>query len=157
MLVLGIDPGLVSTGFAIIKQHIDGNIYSVGTSTVTTCSSESLPKRLLKITCYLERILKDYNVSQIGIEEIFVNKKNPLSSIKLCHARGAILSSCAKSGIPIYEFSARYIKQNIVGTGNATKDQVRYMSKVLIKDSYGSNEHEFDAYATAYVCLTSNR
>ena len=132
MIILGIDPGLTQTGFGLInvgsKQPtlIDyGVIKPPGVD-------HPLSDRLFVINSDIIKIIKKYKPSILVVEDIFYSK-NARSTIMLSHARAAALLAGSQSSMPIYEYSARKVKQSITGNGNSQKEQLQYMVKAILK------------------------
>ena len=125
MIVLGIDPGLVQTGYGLIKINGD-NKEVLDYGTISPNSKDSLSKRLYTIYSDLIEIIDNFNPNTMVIEEVFYGK-NVKSALLLGHARGAAMVCASKYNIPVFEYSARKIKQSITGNGNAHKTQVKFM------------------------------
>ena len=125
MTLLGIDPGLVTTGFGLINNTNNKNkIIDYGT--IVPDKTENLSQRLNTIYEDLSYIINKYSPSIMVIEEVFYGK-NVKSALLLGHARGVAMICAAKKGIPVFEYSARKIKQSVTGNGTAHKSQVQYM------------------------------
>lgn len=145
--ILGIDPGLANTGWAIIQEN-DSKLEFIESGTIITKANEEISSRIKKIGESINDVLQRFNIDETSLEEVFVNKNN-MSSLKLGHARGAIILSVANNNIPITEYSATHIKKAIVGTGRCSKDQINMMVRVLVPKASPKNEHEADAIAIA--------
>ena len=157
MIILGIDPGLTQTGYGLINASmrqpflIDyGVIKPPGVD-------HDLSDRLLVINSDIFKIIEEYKPSVLVVEDIFYGK-NVKSTILLSHARSAVLLAGAQSKMPIYEYSARKIKQSLTGNGNAHKDQVKFMVTNLLKlkEPPKSNDAS-DALAIAICYMLQNR
>ena len=146
-LVIGIDPGLNHTGWGLIKTE-GSQIKYVSSGTINTKLTESLPDRIHFIYQSLKEVIIEYSPDYFAIEETFVNK-NPQSSMKLGYARAAAILAAKNSQIPIYEYSAKYVKKAIVGSGNADKNQIAFMLKTLLPGAKPASEDEADALAVA--------
>ena len=125
MIVLGIDPGLVQTGYGLIKVGSENN-QAIDYGTISSSSKDKLASRLLAIYNDLLSIIDQYKPSIMAIEEVFYGK-NVKSALLLGHARGVSMICAAKYNIPVFEYSARKVKQSITGNGNAHKSQVKFM------------------------------
>ncbi len=148
-IILGIDPGLGHTGWGIIKKH--GNSISyIACGTISSNPKNSLSQRLLTIKNGLQEAINTHNPNQCAIEETFVNK-NPLSSLKLGHARGAAILTCSLNGLNPYEYAATLVKKTVVGAGRADKSQIAMMVKTLLPKAGIKSEDEADALAVA-IC-----
>lgn len=147
MLILGIDPGLANTAYGLVNYK-DNKFTFVHCGTVSTSPKEQMAIRVSKIFDAINSICREYKPQQCAIEEVFVNKNN-LSSLMLGHARGVAMASVGVEGVAVYEYSAKKIKKSIVGNGNATKEQMAYMMRILLPKNTAENDHEVDALATA--------
>jgi crossover junction endodeoxyribonuclease RuvC len=129
MIILGIDPGSITTGFGVIRQESSKQYYVVSGCIKT--GNKPWAERLLQIYQDITEIIRTYLPEQAAIEQVFVNK-NVASALKLGHARGAAMLAIANVGINIAEYSPRKIKQAVVGHGGAEKIQVQHMVKALL-------------------------
>ena len=135
MKIIGIDPGLVQTGFGIINVR-DVEVSIIDYGVIRPVSKESLSKRLFTIYSDVCEIISKYNPQVFAIEEVFYGK-NVKSAMRLGQARGAAMVAAASKDIPIYEYSARKVKQSITGNGNAHKSQIKFMVKVKLNMDHG--------------------
>ena len=147
MIILGLDPGLGTTGWGIIRAQ--GNRLShIANGQLKTSASEPLPRRLSHLASQLEAILADHQPDATAVEEVFVNK-NPQSTLKLGQARGVILMIAARSGLEVGEYAARLVKKAVVGTGGAEKAQVHAMVQRLLPGAAIAGPDAADALAVA--------
>ena len=129
-VLLGIDPGSRKTGFGIIR--IDRNQPSYVTSgTIQLPVKEPLGARLKVLFESLSEIIATHQPTVAAIESVFMAKSAD-SALKLGHARGAAMVACVMNDLEVYEYAARQIKQSVVGTGAATKQQIQHMVTVLL-------------------------
>lgn len=145
-VIIGIDPGSRITGYGIIKS--DGNKNEYITSGCINASKGDFFRRLKQIFNEISLIITTYNPDESAIEQVFLHA-NPNSALKLGHARGAAVLALAEQNLPINEYSARQIKQAVVGYGSADKSQVQYMIKMLLKIKDDIKEDAADALAAA--------
>ncbi len=129
MRILGIDPGSRITGIGIIES--DGRHSQHVFSTCIRLGNAAFPIRLGKIYQEIELIIREFQPQQMAIEDVFLSN-NPSSALKLGQARGAAICATVMQGIPVFEYSAREIKQAVVGKGSADKSQVQHMVKLLL-------------------------
>jgi crossover junction endodeoxyribonuclease RuvC len=130
MIILGLDPGLGTTGWGVIAAT--GNRLShIANGQIKTDPKQALSERLVTLDRELEDILLEYRPEAAAVEEVFVNT-NPQSTLKLGQARGVILLGASKSGIAVGEYAARLVKKAIVGVGNADKNQIHAMVSRLL-------------------------
>jgi len=128
--ILGLDPGLGTTGWGLIRA--EGNRLShVANGQLKTDSSAPLPKRLVHLADQLEALIADNRPETAAVEEVFVNQ-NPQSTLKLGQARGVVIMVAARAGIDVGEYAARLVKKAVVGVGNAEKAQVHAMVSRLL-------------------------
>ena len=130
-LILGIDPGSRKTGFGII--NVDGGQHDYVTSGVIQLPiKQELPERIKVLVESIHEIISIHCPQQVAIEQVFM-AKNAGSALKLGQARGAAIAACVADGVEVAEYSARQIKQAVVGTGAANKEQVQHMVKILLR------------------------
>lgn len=146
---MGVDPGSISTGYGVIKKQTEG-LQCLGFGIVQPNRSLRYPERLLFIHESLITLLNTYQPDELAIEEIFTSK-NIKSAIKLGQARGVALMAAAKMKIDVFEYPALVVKKAVVGYGQATKEQVRYMLKKMFSIEEDLNLNASDALAIA-VC-----
>ncbi len=125
-IVVGIDPGTAITGYGVVESEPDGGVSLLECGVIRTSSSEPLPLRIREIFEGIQEIIHRFRPWAVAVEDVFQGK-NVRSALTLGHARGAILLAAALDDLTIAEYSPREIKSAVVGTGNATKDQVGYM------------------------------
>ena len=147
MIVLGLDPGLGTTGWGLIRA--DGNRLShIANGHLKTDSKSQLPDRLAHLADQLEALIREHQPQAAAVEEIFVNK-NPQSTLKLSQARGVALMLAARAGITVGEYAARLVKKAVVGTGAAEKAQVHAMVARLLPGIQIAGPDAADALAVA--------
>lgn len=149
MRILGIDPGLVKTGWGIIEYRA-GALSYVAAGTVAPPVRQELAGRLLCLHEKLHDVIDCYRPEVAAIEETFVNM-NAASTLKLGNARGAILLSLAQAGLPVAEYAALLVKKSVVGVGRAEKGQVGMMVRTLLPRCDASGADALDALAIA-IC-----
>lgn len=154
MKIIGIDPGLTKTGVGIIEVK-NNSIFFVAAKTIYSKPSEPFSERLKHFHDILSEIVKIYQPNEAAIEETFINS-NPTSSLKLGHARGALILTLSLCGLKVSEYSSTAVKKAVVGVGKAQKDQVQAMIKILLAKSDFKTEDEADALAVA-ICHNNNR
>ncbi|QGR02105.1 crossover junction endodeoxyribonuclease RuvC [Ehrlichia ruminantium] len=133
MNIIGIDPSLNCTGWAVLSVCNDdlNKIHVVNNGAISTNSKETIGQRLYKIHNEFLNIIDSYKVNIASIEEVFINK-NPKSSISLCYARGTILLTLSITNTPLFEYSANRVKKSITGNGHAKKEQVCFMVENIL-------------------------
>ncbi len=147
MIVLGLDPGLGTTGWGVIIA--EGNrLAHIANGRIATDAKAELPARLAHLAQSLHQMLITHSIVSAGIEEVFVNS-NAQSTLKLAQARGALLSVLGFKQIPVSEYAPRQVKQAVVGTGAAEKVQVHAMVKRLLPGVQIDGSDAADALAVA--------
>lgn len=149
MIIIGIDPGLIKTGWGVINK-IDNQIKYIASGAIKTNIKLPLSERLLNIYDNVGELIKTYKPEHLSIEETFVNN-NPLSSLKLGHARGVAILAAALNNVPVFEYSPNLIKKTITGAGKAEKQQMVAMIKYIFPGISPKTEDEADALCIA-VC-----
>lgn len=145
-IILGVDPGSRITGYGVIRadgrhiEYIDSGCIRVG--------EKPMAERLQTIFQSLATLIAEYRPEEFAIEQVFM-ARNPDSALKLGQARGAAIVSAATSGLAVHEYSARQVKQAVVGKGGADKSQVQHMVQVLLSLSRKPQADAADALAIA--------
>ena len=147
-VILGIDPGSRVTGFGLINSS--GNKLEYVNSGCIKTQTKLLPERLKIIFDQLCGVIECHQPEQAAIEEVFMGN-NASSALKLGQARGAAMVACLSFDLSLSEYSARKVKQAVVGAGAADKAQVNHMVKALLKIKDNLAEDAADALAVA-IC-----
>lgn len=150
-IILGIDPGSRTTGYGVIKSEKNKQIYiDSGCIRTQTAASEadSIADRLKIIFAGVSEIIRLYKPDQFSIEQVFM-ARNADSALKLGQARGAAIVAAVSNDIPVFEYSARQIKQAVVGKGAADKAQVQHMVCYLLNLPAAPQADAADALAAA--------
>lgn len=145
-ILLGIDPGSRHTGYGVIEQ-VGNRSRALAFGTISTSGAEMAP-RLGTIFAGLCEVMSAHRPEEVSIEKVFM-ARNPDSALKLSQARGAALTAVVQSGVPVFEYSARQVKQAVVGRGGAEKVQVAEMVKHLLGLEKRPQEDAADALAIA--------
>ena len=152
--ILGVDPGLRSTGWGVIEAA-GSRLGFVGCGSIQTDAATSLAERLASIHRALAGLIEREGPREAAIEETFVNR-DPQSTLKLGQARGVALAALALQGLPVAEYAANLIKKTVVGVGHAEKAQVAMMVKMLLPASQVRSPDAADALAVA-ICHAQHR
>jgi crossover junction endodeoxyribonuclease RuvC len=152
--ILGLDPGLRHTGWGIIEAR--GNRLSfVADGVLEPDPKLTLAERLQVLFAGVQELVARYAPHECAIEETFVNQ-NPVSTLKLGHARAAVMLPPAAAGILVAEYKPNLVKKSVVGAGHAEKAQVVAMMRMLLPGSKSGSEDAADALAVA-VCHAHHR
>jgi crossover junction endodeoxyribonuclease RuvC len=131
MIILGVDPGTLVTGYGVIEER-NGKFKVLVSDVVKNRSEQSMPIRLRAIYTSLCKVIERYHPDEFAIETAFYGK-NAQSAMKLGHARGVAILAAVNAEIPTSEYSPREVKRAVVGSGAASKDQVSYMIQSILK------------------------
>lgn len=145
-IILGIDPGSRITGYGVIKQ-VGGKFEYLGSGCIRMQGDE-LASRLQQIFNGISEIINQFQPTGFAIEQVFM-AKNADSALKLGQARGAAIVAATNNNLPVAEYSARQIKQAVVGKGSADKVQVQHMVTHILNLSATPQADAADALAVA--------
>ncbi|MCC6473972.1 MAG: crossover junction endodeoxyribonuclease RuvC [Burkholderiales bacterium] len=146
--ILGVDPGLRSTGFGVIEKSGQRIAY-VTSGRIRTPLGE-VAERLRSILEGLRAVIAQSRPQQVAVEKVFVNA-NPQSTLLLGQARGTALCAVIDAGLPVSEYTALQVKQAVVGNGHADKTQVQEMVRRLLALPAAPGADAADALACA-IC-----
>jgi len=152
--ILGLDPGLRHTGWGVIES-IGNKLIHVADGVIEPNAKLSLAERLSVLFGAVCDIVTEYDPHECAIEDSFVNK-NPISTLKLGHARAAAMLAPATAEIPVFEYKPNLIKKSVVGAGHADKAQVAAMVGMLLPGSRAGSPDAADALAVA-ICHAHHR
>ncbi len=147
--VLGIDPGSRKTGYGVIDVQ-GGKLYFVACGVVKTTPQYSFSHRLNEIFEGINEVVQLHDPVVAAVEDVFM-ANNPRSALKLGHARGAAVVAAMQSGLMVYDYSPRVVKQAVAGYGQAAKEQVQHMVRVLLNLNAAPSPDAADALAVA-IC-----
>ena len=131
LIVLGVDPGTARTGYGVVVSE-NRKLSLLECGVVRTAARRPLAERIRQIFEAMQSIIERFQPSVLAVEQVFQGK-NARSALTLGHARGAILLAGALAGIQIAEYAPTAIKNGVVGTGRATKEQVGFMVKTHLR------------------------
>ncbi|MER2494429.1 crossover junction endodeoxyribonuclease RuvC [Catenovulum sediminis] len=152
-IILGIDPGSRITGYGVIQQR-GKNIQYLGSGCIRL-GDVPLAERLINIFRGISELIQQFQPDLFAIEQVFL-AHNPDSALKLGQARGAAIVAAANTGLDVAEYSARQIKQAVVGKGSADKKQVQHMVTHILKLTASPQADAADALAVA-LCHAHTR
>ena len=152
MRILGIDPGLVTTGYGVIETS-DREIELLEGGTVTTGSAEDpLEARLARLYDGIAEVLNEFHPEALALEELYSHYEHPPTAILMGHARGVICLAAAKSNTPVFSYPATQIKLALTGNGRAPKETVQRAIQARLKLKQVPDPHDVaDALAVA-IC-----
>lgn len=145
--VLGIDPGLLHTGWAVVEASGQTRKY-IASGVILPNSKMEMAERLVTIFREVTKICETFSPDECSIEITFVNK-NPKTTLILGHARSAAIVAVANQDIPIFEYEPNKIKKALTGAGHADKSAVDKMVQILLPNAHPKTADEADAIAIA--------
>jgi crossover junction endodeoxyribonuclease RuvC len=145
--ILGLDPGLRRTGWGVVEAH-GSRLRWIAHGVVKAPESGPLSARLLALMEAVAEVCAAHACHEAAIEEIFVNM-NPGSTLKLSHARAAVMLAPARAGLTVAEYAPNLIKKAVVGAGHADKSQIAFMVKRLLPAAGDVTADAADALAVA--------
>jgi len=159
MIILGIDPGLASTGFgAIVCDRKTPSLLRCGY--IKTSPANSVANRLFQIHCDMEQLIETVRPQCVAVENVFSLVRYPKAGILLGGVLGALYVTVQQHGIALVEISPKEVKNALVGFGSANKDQVKDTVQKLLGTDKVHSFHASDALAvalTAYYRNTTGR
>jgi crossover junction endodeoxyribonuclease RuvC len=156
-LVLGIDPGTATIGYALVRDLLDGSSQAVDYGVITTPKEDSAPARLVQLYERLNEILSLHHPDSAAVEKLFF-QKNISTAIAVGQARGVVMLALAQAGLEIGEYTPNEVKQAVTGYGSADKKQVQEMVRVLLSlDKIPKPDDAADALAIAITHLNTRR
>ena len=150
MNILGIDPGLGTTGYGVIMSA-NNKVELIDYGTIKTSTKDTLAQRLKIIFDNISNLIDIHEPSILSIEEIFYSN-NVKSSLLLGHARGVAMAAASTKNIMIYEYSAKKVKQSLTGNGNSTKNQVKFMVENRLKINIKNLKNDASDALAAALC-----
>jgi crossover junction endodeoxyribonuclease RuvC len=157
VLVIGIDPGIATTGYGLVQEAQDGSLALVTYGVIETPSGMSLPERLLILHAKLSDILLLHHPASGAVEKLFF-QRNVRTAMTVGQARGVALLALAKAGLPVAEYTPMEVKQAVVGYGGADKNQVQQMVRALLGlEDIPKPDDAADALAVAICHVHSAR
>ncbi|MFA6376814.1 MAG: crossover junction endodeoxyribonuclease RuvC [Candidatus Paceibacterota bacterium] len=155
MIILGIDPGLATTGFGVVcpNKANTSKLKCVAYGTIDTKPDLILPERLKKIHNDLARVITQYQPKALVMENVFFFK-NAKTIVPVCQAQGVILLAAAKKNIPVYRYTPIEVKMTITGFVKADKKDVqREIRKILRLEEIPKPDDAADALSIAATYL----
>ncbi len=145
--ILGIDPGLLHTGWAVIETNGNARKY-IASGVILPQKTGTLPERLAIIFNEVTKLVDTFTPDEASMEITFVNK-NPTTTLILGHARAAAMVAISVKNIPVYEYEPNRVKKILTGAGHADKTAVDKMVRILLPTAHPKTPDESDAIAIA--------
>ena len=156
-LALGIDPGIATTGYGLVRLTRDGELVAVSFGVISTPKDSSAPARLEILFDQLKALLKKHKPDTAAVEKLFF-QSNVKTALSVGQARGVIMLCLQKAGIEPFEYTPNEVKQAVAGYGGADKRQVQDMVRALLQlDSIPKPDDAADALAIAITHLNTTR
>lgn len=154
MRVLGIDPGLATTGYGVVENN-NQNFQGLDYGIISTPSAQTLEQRIFSIYNSVIILVNRFSPEMVAVEKLFFCK-NISTAVQVGEARGAIFTAAAEKQLPIFEYTPLQVKQAVVGYGRAEKRQVQHMVAIILKlPQIPSPDDAADALAVALCHLQS--
>jgi len=148
--IIGVDPGSRATGYGVIEQT-GRRLVFVSCGVIRPDLKKTFASRLLEIHSGMCEVIETFRPDRMAIEDVFVSI-NPGSALKLGHARGVLLLAAMQHDLELHEYSARKVKQAVVGYGQASKGQIQQVVRVLLNLSATPSQDAADGLAIALCC-----
>jgi crossover junction endodeoxyribonuclease RuvC len=153
MIVLGIDPGLASTGYGVVELR-DGRLTALGGGVIETSAAVAREQRLADIHAEIEDLLRTHEPDAVALEELYFGQ-NVRTAFAVGHARGVAMLAAGQRGLPCAGYTPQQVKGAVCGNGRAGKDQVARMVRALLGLAEQPRpDHAADALAVA-ICHTN--
>jgi crossover junction endodeoxyribonuclease RuvC len=130
MLILGLDPGSVVTGYGLVESA-SRRFRLIDSGAIRPDPKLPFARRLLQIYDDLLTLISRRPPDEVALESVFYGE-NVQTMMKMCHARGVILLAVVNSDLPLSEYTPAEVKRAVVGTGSASKSQVRFMVEQIL-------------------------
>ncbi len=149
MIILGVDPGLVNTGYGVIHTAGAANEL-VEAGVIRTSNSDPLELRILKIYQEITQVMAEFEPDAVAVEELYTHYNHPTTATLMGHARGVIFLAGAERKIDIVSYASTRLKKSLTGNGRAGKTQVQKMVQKLLGIAGDIQpDHVTDALAAA--------
>ncbi len=151
-MVLGIDPGSICMGYAVLSpQQV-----RLASGTLKLGRKGSLAEKTGAVFTLVKALIQEHGVKEVAMEQFFYHK-DPRALARISHCRGAAMAAATLEGIPVFEYSPMEVKKAVVGYGHATKEQVAWMLRQTLSLPDKISSDETDALAVALCHLGQQR
>ena len=156
-LALGIDPGTATTGYGLVRIEPDGSLVAVKYGVILTPKEVSASARLVMLYNQLRELLNEYKPQLAAVEKLFF-ARNVTTGIAVGQARGVVMLAIEQSGVEVFEYTPKEVKNAVAGYGGADKRQVQEMVRALLQlDAIPKPDDAADALAIAITHLNTKR
>lgn len=153
MRILGVDPGLRATGFAVLQGSPQG-VRLLGWGVIRTDHDAPLPLRLRHIHAELRQLIASSQLAAVAVEDLYAAQRFPRTAILMGHVRGVVCLAAAEQGVEVEALPPAALKQAIAGHGGASKAQIQHAVVRLLRPGTPLDPHASDAAAMALVALS---
>ncbi len=153
MLVLGVDPGLRRTGYALLRGRADG-VELVDSGLIRTDEGAPLSRRLQTIYRGLREVLQRHRPGQVAVEDLYTARSSPRTAILMGHVRGVVCLAAAEADVEVTALPPAAVKQAVAGFGGASKAQVQAAVGRLLRRAAPADSHVADAVAISLTALS---
>jgi crossover junction endodeoxyribonuclease RuvC len=129
--VLGIDPGIATTGYGVVEGEAGGSAALLGYGAIRTAPPAAMPARLAELHRELQTVIAERRPDAVAVEELFF-ASNASTALVVGQARGVILLAAAQASLPVFEYKPTEVKQALTGYGGADKRQVQEMLRLVL-------------------------
>jgi crossover junction endodeoxyribonuclease RuvC len=155
--VLGVDPGLNRTGYAILERSASQPVLREG-GVIRSTAGLALAERIMELGRGLREVIDEFKPQVLAIEQVFSTTKFPKTAILMAHARGALLFVAADAGVPVVHYTPTQVKRLLTGSGHASKEQIQHAIRQELRlDKVLEPNDVADAFAVALCHYHSMR
>ena len=157
MSVLGIDPGIGTTGYGVVDEDAGGGVALIAYGAIETPPGDPMPARLKQLYDTVLALMRQHAPESVAVEQLFFGR-NVTTAISVGQARGVVLLAAAQAGLDVFEYKPAEVKQALSGYGKADKRQMQEMVRLLLNlDHIPRPDDAADAIAIAVCHLQSRR
>jgi crossover junction endodeoxyribonuclease RuvC len=155
MIILGIDPGLNTTGYGIIDTSgqetklLEGGVIRGGPK------DHPLETRLCALYDGLSELLQQFHPAALALEELYSHYEHPTTAIVMGHARGVLCLAAARAGVPVHHYASTQIKSSLTGNGRASKEQMQKVVQMRLRLKHAPSPHDVADALAAALCHSS--
>lgn len=131
MRILGVDPGLITTGYGMIEVNDDSPRLIEG-GVIRIPTKLPLEQRLSTVFFGIQELIKEFEPTALALEEVYTHYERPRVAVMMGHARGVICLAAAVNQVPVFSYAPTHVKSSLTGNGRASKEQVRRMAELRL-------------------------
>lgn len=130
--ILGVDPGLNTTGYGVIRAAGDGQIQLLEAGTIRSRGRHPIERRVAEIFTGIQEVISQHQPDLVALEQLFSHYSRPRTAILMGHARGVVCLAAGQSDIPVCHYEPTRVKKVMTGNGRAPKHQIQHAVKVQL-------------------------